>query len=337
MSANQNYKTAYGEADSPELAELLGSSISDSSKVDDTSEAIESRTSIWALLMAFIAILGLFISYVIGADANTPLLHQLISKVLETVSSTVIVSIVVALIFERLLLRYRRRQLLVTVETTVKKTIAKILPLRYRRIRENGILDCVENIDVNEYSRKLENVHNTTIRILAIWVPFISALHRVLLEAVRHRNCTVEIMLWDPSHTEALYKRAAVLPGYEYQRFRDQILFNLSVMAAVYDALPDELRQRFRVRLHSGFIAVSLYGYGQNYFVGLYLNGRLATSGTQIRVGDCSTKFFQNVDEHFSDCWKRAESSELAGNSWDQFRPLSPVHQASKCGIDSAS
>jgi hypothetical protein len=228
--------------------------------------------------------------------------HNALSFVLGELGILLVSIVPMIFIYERIL----RNIFLYEMEDKIRKNIQDFIPENVNNIRQNGIADIYDKLRYDFLIRKLEKVHNTKIRILKIWIPSMDTLVDCLYGAIVERNCTVEILLCNPDCKEALTKRGTSY-DYPYQRIKAHIEENQEDLKDLYRKLPETKKDALQLRLHRDFISVSLIGI-ENYFItGFYLNGRLATNGTQIKVHGRDAGFYHELYKHFKDQWKHAE------------------------------
>lgn len=160
------------------------------------------------------------------------------------------------------------------------------MPQRYAHIKQAGIVDAYQSLEIDKLKESIDRTSNSEIKICKMWIPSLHRLEQSLLRAIEFGNCTVRIVLLDPSAQDVLVKRADALG--RYHRADDaarRIRENIEVIRSIHERLEGRglPKDRLQLRLFNGFFGVSLHGYGDILVVGLYLHGRLATEGMQIK------------------------------------------------------
>jgi hypothetical protein len=199
-------------------------------------------------------------------------------------------------------IKERSPELTEIIESNIEKTISNHIPKYLSKIQESGIYNVYNELDYAEVISKLKKVKNTKIRILKIWIPSVELVCSCLKDAIINRNCTVEIILLNENCSEALEKRGKHY-GYDLQTIKNHITDNIRELEDLYNCLPVELQTKIQLRLHEDFICVSLLGMENYFYTGLYLHGRVATLGTQIKVHGRGNFFYDEIYRHFKYQW----------------------------------
>lgn len=269
-------------------------------------EVLSSWAVAWVLASLSLGVLLLLLAYTLIATEP----WRSIAKI---AGETIVAATTVAMIFEVMLAAHRERAL----KTLIKNAVRDIMPVRYLNIREHGVVDCFNELDIIKMRQRIEKCYDVDLRVQVIWVPQLDTLRMALLKAIDDRKCRVKILLVDPdTEVDALRARAACLPGYTAERFQNSIRFNLEVLATMKKELRNPLR--LQVRLHRGFIAASLYGYGESLLVGLYLNnGHVSSDGLHFKISDTRSSFYRQLSDHFEASWEGAGNNEVL--DWERY------------------
>lgn len=211
------------------------------------------------------------------------------------------------LIYERIL----RNSFLSEMGEKMNDVIKENIPESIERIRESGLCDVTGKLRYETVLKQLDQTSNAKFRILKIWIPSFELLHDALLDAIVKRQCEVEILLLHPHCTEAIEKRSKAY-NQDLSRVQSHITNNLRDLMELYRQLPAEYKNKLTVKLHRDFISLSLLGVDNTFYAGLYLHGRVATEGTQLRVKGKGTPFYTELYKHFKYQWKNAEVVDLA-------------------------
>ena len=201
-----------------------------------------------------------------------------------------------------------RRTFLIQMIESVQSAIDEVLPPSITHVRDSGIVDVYEEIQIEKLKNRISSLEGVDIRILKIWIPEIHLLKETFHKAISERGCKVRILLLHPDSREAIDKRTSVLPRMPTDLVSDHIQHNISIIESIRDGLGDDYKQNLSLKLHKSFIAVSMYGYSDNWIVGLYLSGRAATNGMQIKVHGATSTIYQELNRHFEEEWRRAGS-----------------------------
>ena len=265
-------------------------------------EVFLAKAVVWTLTLALIGTISLALAHAYHEE------YKAAARVLETIGATVIAGAIVSLVIEIVLVRQRDNVL----RNTIEEAVEAVLPKRYTNIRKQGIFDCYNQLDTIELQSKLLEGESGLVRILVIWISDLEKIKDALRKSIDQQKSTVQIILWNTDSRDALEKRSRTIPGYTLHTYKEHITANLRLLCSIRDNLVN--KDKLQVRLYDGFIATSMYGYGEIFQVGFYLNGRLSTSGIQIRVGDSASNFYNQLLHHFNDCWSHSTEP-----NWDLY------------------
>ncbi len=250
----------------------------------------------------FFFLLLSFLVFFVSDLLIEPYKHQL-----KDLSLTIFAICSISLIYEFFL----REQFIVEMKETVEKVIKRQMPSRYTDIKNSGIVDVYERIDREKLTRTLKSVENTVIRIQKIYMTDMKEFENILFDAVENRGCEIRIMVLNPDSAKAIEARAEAVPYSEPDEYVDSIKKNIKIAKSIKKKLSDDNKDKFQLRLHDSFVAVSLIGYGETFIVGLYLYGRLAVNGTQLKVCESSRYFYNELSNHFNTEWDLATPYEF--------------------------
>jgi hypothetical protein len=227
----------------------------------------------------------------------------ILSDTLSHIGSTFVTIGIVTILYDYLV----RKSFLASIHETMVRVIEHSLPESLRNIRRAGIVDVYENLHLDVFKARLRNeLRDTNIRILKIWVPEMYVLEGPLVDAIIHRGCRVQILLLHPDSIEAIQKRTNCLGHITSERVAQEIEGNIEIIRSIRGKLPPECIDRLEFRQHNSFVSMSLMGYGETFLVGLYWSGRLATEGPQLKVTGVNHYMYQEINSHFEREWGRA-------------------------------
>lgn len=289
------------------------------------------------LLVALIFGVGLtFAAFAIQAPTERTL--NLLVLLLNALGTTIIVSGSLSVIYDWVL----RRKFLIDnasiVETvirevmdgSVKNTLAQAIdssisnkmPSKYTNLSHAGIDDAFSSLHVGRWKQKLRKLSGFPIRVLKIYIPDMREIEPELFWAIQHQCCSAQILLLNPASEEVLEKRAQCLHNTTADDIRRQITENIRVLQSIWLRLTPDRQHALQLRLHTSFVAVSLHGQAEEFTVGLYLRGRTATQGVQIRVRGAGKELFQHLHQHFEQEWTDARCYDFATGSLLDHRAL---------------
>ncbi|MEZ0611373.1 hypothetical protein ACAW74_22875 [Fibrella sp. WM1] len=197
--------------------------------------------------------------------------------------------------------------------------VAKYMPSQIR-LSSLGPSDVTARFDVSVIVNGMLQTKDSVIRFLKIYLPFNERFEKVFLESIMIGNNSIQIILCNPHAKEALRKRALAL-GVDHRVLKESVLANLIMLSRVYHQLPEGHKHKLQVKLHNSFIAVSLTGYGDCFWCGHYLCGRIATEGINERYEINSAKY-NELMLHFTQEWNANTSA-----TFDLGLPFNPKHE----------
>ncbi len=234
---------------------------------------------------------------------------------LESLGVLCLSILVMHFIYEVMLRGAFLKLILIVFEKILKQNIPTFL----NRVIESGIVDVSDGLNMDELKTVIDNVHDTTIKFLKIWIPELSRLEQALIDAINNRNCKVVIILLDPN-SSAIIKRVPMILMYNrIEDVRSQIYLNINVIKSIYERLEPKKRKNLELRIHDSFVAISLIGYGCTYLQGNYIHGRIATSGQILKVESSGVikKYYRELNEHFKIQYKHSVPYDFDTCSYD--------------------
>ncbi len=195
--------------------------------------------------------------------------------------------------------------------TSIKKTIVDAMPPKYTHIREAGIVDVFESLDIKKLQKKIKKLRNDEFRILKMWIPNLNVIEHNIIDAINHRDCKIKIALQNPAKLEVIKKRAATLRYFEERDILNELRKNQEQLYSIWERLSDDKKDNLMVKYFDTFVSVSLWGYGNNYIMGLYLNKRLSGQGVQIKANGTTHYLYNSLKEHFDEIWGNSSPMDL--------------------------
>ena len=246
---------------------------------------------------------GEFIHLSNDADKNKTWLH-----IIRDISVTLSAIGIISLVYEYWL----RKSFLKAMSYEVDKVIKMRMPPRYSHLRELGIVDAYENLDVEKLRKKLKTRKEETIKILKMWMPDVTLLGAALIEAVDKGNCDIQIILLDPDAISAIEARVGILERYSVEDYRERIISDLKELKRIKKDLEKLGKgENLIIKTHKSFVATSMVGWDGTFIFGLYLHDRIATHGSQIKVCETGKVFYDRLQEHFQKMWNNAETFDF--------------------------
>lgn len=226
-------------------------------------------------------------------------------------------------VYEIALRKHLQKEMAKEIIDVLKKTglqkkiiaiLTKSMPDSYRNILKHGITDAYTDLDSKHLKDRLTSAKNCLIRINQIWMPFLneSIDQDVIINSIE-RGCTYQIVLCDPSLDEPLEKRAKST-SYSIDYYKSHIYENIIFLNELWVVLKQRnLQNSLEVKLHKDFIGISLIGIADYFIFGLYLQGKVATSGMQIKIDqithETDTEFYTQIENHFNKQWQIAHKT----------------------------
>lgn len=277
----------------------------------------ESRNSSGKLMLLHWIII--LVSWVVGLLllllANSLSEGNIIGAVILTqLAAIIIISVPIRFISQFFLRNRYEIESMVRLRRTISKQIAKSIPSELNSVVSSGIVNVWESIDSKKLRDFIKSAHNTRIRILKIWIPYLNQgiSSKDFIEAINIRNCTFEIILLAPESKEAIEKRCCSL-NYEVSNFEHHIAENIDFLKIVYREISN--KSGLTLRLHNSFISASLIGNDDTYIKGSYHHGTASTDSIQLIVrkslGDQMDGLFEIFDRHFDWQWENSKIAPL--------------------------
>lgn len=188
------------------------------------------------------------------------------------------------------------------IEKIVNDQIKKHSPKNIARLNNCGVFDVFDELKVDRLSAKFLLLKNEEIRISKMWIPSPEVLEDVFYNAIVKNNCTIKIVLLDPElGFSTLEKRSCTIEHYNPERLKDRIKENINSIISIRAKLKEIGKEdSLKFHTHDSFVSVSLVGYSDNWIMGTYLNKRIATKGTQIKIKGKHTPIYLELESHFN-------------------------------------
>lgn len=199
-------------------------------------------------------------------------------------------------------------------EAAIKEDILQFLKKSqsdvFNNLIESGMSDAFIRLDPSHLEKRLL-ANKGEIKVSKIWMPYVNQNLDINVFVTSIENgCNYKFVLWDPEMDEALIRRARASKSYDLTKYKRHIVDNIDFLQTLWVELKKKGKEdKLELRLHNDFIAASLIGFDEYFLLGLYLNGRIATNGMQLKI-DRDTKngsaFYKELNNHFNIQWKDA-------------------------------
>ena len=187
--------------------------------------------------------------------------------------------------------------------------MARELPPAIENIKNFGLTDIYEDLDDKILKDRLMEVKDRRIKIIKIWMPYIETICHALIDAINNRGCKFHVMLLDVDSSEAIGARVKSLAEKQNiteQYIKDHIRLNEDRIIGLLEKIHPDKRDKLILKTFNSFVAVSMIGFGDTYWVGLYLRGRYATEGMILKFESSHKPSFREMDDHFKGEWEAA-------------------------------
>ncbi|WP_162340569.1 hypothetical protein [Cyclobacterium salsum] len=270
-----------------------------------------------AFFLTIIGLICIIISFRLDSKGED---YKLAASTIGGIGTTVLTIGLISFIYELIL----RNSFLQRTREAVSEVIRESMPARYTNIKDAGIIDAYKGLKIDKLREKFMECKKCRIRILKIWIPNLHTLENSIVDAINRRECSVEIILLDPSCQEAIQKRSLAIPYYEKEDIISNLNLNIAVIKSIWERLQDKSKLTFN--LHKSFIGASIIGFGDTIIAGYYLHNRLASEGMLIKVNDVTKGFFHELDEHFETQLKKSEPYDFTSSKGsDKIRAANNV------------
>ncbi|GAB5528196.1 MAG: hypothetical protein Roseis2KO_60680 [Roseivirga sp.] len=197
-----------------------------------------------------------------------------------------------------------KRSFLIQNKKSLEEVIDSRMPQRLINLRDSGLANAQIGFDINDFTERLKEIKDKRIIINTIWVPDIHRICNDLIDAINNRGCSVQVLILDPtSAKEVIQKRSSSL-RYSAQTIDQKIRHTLEVLKLLMSDIHDQ--SRFEVKVHNSFISASILGLGDTVWLGLYLDGRIATEGLHLKICGEDSPIYADIQNHFEIAWEKA-------------------------------
>lgn len=194
----------------------------------------------------------------------------------------------------------------------VHDEVLDLMPEKYKNVKNCGIVDAYKELYLSSVQDNLRKAYNAEIRIMNIWIPWLYQYKNELVDAIENRKCKVKVILLNPDSTEAINRRAmSIRDKTKPEQIKANIESNLHSLNFVFSKLNKSFHQNLKLKYSDGFVSTSLLGIGDTIRLGLYLNGRTASRGMQIKVVGPKGDFYKELTNHFDQEWSSSEPVKL--------------------------
>lgn len=197
---------------------------------------------------------------------------------------------------------YSRRQLeriIKIYKNTFDEKLNERIPERLKNLNDLGIVDAYNGFDARKTSNKIKSLQKGShIRVVQFFITDEHTMLEALAEAIKTRDCTVDIIMPDPTDLLVIKKRAECLERTSSESFYYDILISIRKIQIMKKELPEDKRDNLSLRLHRSFISLSLLWIGDQILIGFYMNGKLASNGTILKVTGATKPFYQQITTH---------------------------------------
>lgn len=283
------------------------------SRLSELGENNRLRAFIVALSLALAGLLFLALPYFLGLDPA----EQNTRGFLRDIGSALLISGLLGAIFE-----YSSRRGFIA---QVQESLSNVITERYsilEEARKSGV-DSIQPELPNGISKRFQQA--STIRILQTWIGNLDGISDSLRKAANN-NCKVQILLLDPDSEQARYR--SIDKGQTDTAAKQLINSNLDLLQGLMSE--QSTKNNITVKTYDATPILTIYGYDNIDFVGLYWRKKAAISFPQLMVnrqkgqerpglwprlgrpssenGEADPPFFaQAVREHFEDLWEEAK------------------------------
>ncbi|RDY60055.1 hypothetical protein [Flagellimonas nanhaiensis] len=226
--------------------------------------------------------------------------------VIENLSATLFSIGLLSILFNT----FQYTKFLNLVETRFNEIVKQELPPAIKNIKNHGIVDVYDNLDSNILGERLWKIRDRRVKVLKIWMPNIESICPAIVDAINNRGCRFHVMLLDPSCHGAIEARVESLNETDKmtsEYITDHIRLNEDRIIGLLDQIHHDKYDKLILKSFTSFVSVSLFGFGDTYWAGLYLRNRLATNGMILKFESAHKPRFGEIDRHFKTEWKEAK------------------------------
>ncbi|SNY99482.1 hypothetical protein [Flagellimonas pacifica] len=270
------------------------------------------KLGIVAILIGFIASIcsELIADLILFGTLEKYINFDKVVLVIENLSATLFSIGLLSILFNT----FQYAKFLNLVETRFNEIVNKELPPEIKNIKNQGITDIYDNLDTNILGKRLWKIRDRRVKVLKIWMPNIESICPAIIDAVNNRGCRFHVMLLDPISQGAIDARVESLKDSDSMTsnyIKEQIRLNEERIVGLLDHIDEDKYDQLILKSFTSFVSVSLFGFGDTYWVGLYLRNRLATNGMIFKFESAHKPRFGEIDRHFKTEWKEAKLNEL--------------------------
>lgn len=298
-------------------SKALSSNKEDISDYNDANSLIRKKNRLEAqsqtrigtlLLMLVITLIGVACLYYSSYFPSTDFNYLALNSIAASLMTTGILSF----LYEAAL----RKNFLKTNKLIYEEVLDETLPSSLKNMRDNGLIDVYENFNITKFASDIIKLENQEIRILNIYISGIEHLTSALKNAVHIKNCTVKIILLDPTAEATILARSKSLDNLVTpEQFVEKINTNIHIFREIYKELKalnsNNLNEKLQVRVHNSFVVAPLFGYANSFIVGHYLAKQYSTASSMIKVGGTTKPLFKQFSKHFEIEWGNATPIDL--------------------------
>lgn len=219
---------------------------------------------------------------------------------------------VIGFVYEYIL----RRSFISEMKAKIDEGLNETMPTSLKHLRDCGIVDAYERLDVQNLKMHIKDSSNIEIKIQDIWFEHLHFLKDDLLRAITLKSCRVRIILCDMENIDVLGKRADSLGMKDgIVALMSQLLINFRTLASMLEHLEKtentDLINSLQIKMYSTFAGFSLLGIGLDYYMGFYLREKFSSERTQLKISGYNRFFYHHIDDHFEAQWKAATNKEF--------------------------
>lgn len=254
------------------------------------------------IALMFLGLLSITVSLMLDIQYKEE--YDFWETLLNNLGTTILTIGLITMFFELKL----RDRFMSRISKEFESIIEQKMPERYDRLTKSGIIDGFEELEFSKIRERLHNAKNCQIIFYKMWISNLDDIEKALEKAICENNCTVRILLLDPSCKQTIETRASVLEGRTTEMIENAINSNINVINGINDRLKqNEVTQLIEIKTHKSFIPCSMIAIDSIISLGLYLNNQLSTQGIHIRFAGKTRTHPQALFEHFENEWRIAQ------------------------------
>ncbi|MEI7583761.1 hypothetical protein [Runella sp.] len=196
------------------------------------------------------------------------------------------------------------------IKIMTERLLHKYLPAN-KHFENAGLADILPRFDLDGFFSDVRKRRNTRIRFSVLHLPFTNRTENEIYRTIVEDGNSVEILIYDKYAKEALKKRVESLGKNDWWELKKAIEMDEKMLRSLRNRLPNQFKDKLKVKIYKGFISASIYGVGETYWCGLYLQDRSALEGTMLKIQGTSSTFFHDIDHHFECMWNASTTIDL--------------------------